>query len=205
MSADFDAFLNSNFFGNPFDAWHDGLDVPRLTRLQGEELAQAEAMLLKNLPDTRAVVGLGEIRSQKALEPLRQLLRAKTHATTEAAVALLKIASDTEGLEPIIRTLGDAKIFWSQRMEAAIALSNFRSEHAVNALVSALDDTDKLVRHHAAKSLLSLYAPYVETALRDTPQVAIKIMREDERAAAAAALTQMVKTFPLDNNERHHR
>src|SRR5664279_4242345 len=102
MSDDFKRFLASNFFGNPFNAWHDGVDLPSLTRLQGDELVQAEDMLLKNLPDNRAIVGLGAIRSQKAVAPLRKLLDAPGQAT-DAAVALFKINGDTSGIDPVIK------------------------------------------------------------------------------------------------------
>jgi hypothetical protein len=90
MSEEFDAFLKSNFFGNPFNAWHDGLDTPALTALQGDELAKAEDMLLNALPDNRAIVGLGVIRSQKAVKPLQKLLDSSPRVT-DAAVALVRI------------------------------------------------------------------------------------------------------------------
>ncbi len=193
----FDAFLKSNFFGNPYNAWHDGLEVQRLTKLEGEELAQAEAILLNNLPDSRAVVGLGEIRSQKALEPLRKLVAAQQQSATEAAVALTKIVGDTSGIHGIIQTLSNPQNFWSQRMDAAIALSSFRSAAAINALVAALEDLAPLVRHHATMSLLTIYGHVAANSL-ETPQIAIKIMREYERAAAVTELRQMVEDHPLE-------
>ncbi|HVU10496.1 MAG TPA: hypothetical protein VHD90_04425 [Phototrophicaceae bacterium] len=197
MSADLDRFLQSNFFGNPFNAWHDGLDTHLLTALQGEDRLKAEEILLKALPDHRAVAGLGELRSQKAIEPLRQLINSSV--SKEAAVALKKITGESSGLDSLIASLKNRSLFWSDRMDAAIALHHFRDEKAVNALLDALDDPEGLVRNHAAESLLILYGQIDA----DTPgimlpsAVTIRIMRDNERAAAAEELRQMVRQGKL--------
>ncbi len=197
MSADFDHFLKSNFFGNPFNAWHDGLDVHVLLALQGEDRLKAEEMLLKALPDHRAVAGLGELRSQKAIEPLRKLINSSV--SKEAAVALKKITGEATGLDSLIRSLKDRGSFWSSRMDAAIALRHFRDDKAVNALLDALDDPEGLVRYHAAQSLMTLYGQMEENTLVTAlpPAVSIRIMRETDRAAAAEELRQMVKQSKL--------
>ena len=44
-----------------------------------------------------------------------------------------------------------------QRMDATVALSVFHDPVAVRALVKALDDPAKLVRHHAARALLVIH------------------------------------------------
>ena len=194
---DFDRFLKSNFFGNPFDAWHDGPDIHILKALQGDDLAKAETMLIKALPDARAVVGLGEIRSQKAAEPLRKLIHDKTVAT-EASLALFKINGDTSGADSIINVLKDQRNHWAKRQDAAIALRYFRSEKVANALLDALNDPEKLVRYHASTSLLTLYGHMEANDVTTTPEISIRMMREGERAAAAGVLRKLVREGKLD-------
>jgi HEAT repeat protein len=197
MSADFDRFLRSNFFGDGFNALHDGLDVPLLTGLQGEERAQAEDRLLKALPDSRAIIGLGAIRSQKAADRLRKLIHNKS-VSTEVAVALFRISGDSSGVDSLINTLKDQRNHWSQRQDAAIALRHFRLEKAANALLDALNDPEKLVRYHASTSLLMLYGQMEDNDVTTTPEISIRMMREGERAAAAGVLRRLVREGKLN-------
>ena len=197
MSADFDRFLKSNFFGDGFSAAHDGPDIHLLKALRGDELAKAEVLLIKALPDSRAVIGLGEIRSQKAAEPIRKLIR-DPRVSTEAAVALFLIARDTSGADSIINTLKDQRNPWSKRLDAAVALRHFKSEKVANALLDALNDPEKLVRYHASTSLLILYGQMEPNDITTTPEISIRMMRDGERAAAAGVLRKLVRDGKLD-------
>ena len=197
MSEDFDHFLKSNFFGDGFSAVHDGLDLRLLKALRGDELAKAENLLLKALPDGRAIIGLGEIRSQKAAEPIRRLLRDQRVAT-EAAVALFQITRDTSGADSIINMLKDQRNPWSKRLDAAVALRHFRSEKVANALLDALNDPEKLVRYHASTSLLILYGQMESNDITTTPEISIRMMRDGERAAAAGVLRKLVREGKLN-------
>jgi HEAT repeat protein len=192
MSDAFDRFLKSNFFGDGFSAMHDGLDIRALTALQGDELAKAEALLLRALPDSRAITGLGAIRSQKALDPVRKLIRDKD-VSTEASVALFKISGETSGADSLINTLKDQRNHWSKRMDAAIALRYFRLEKVATVLLDALNDPEKLVRYHTSTSLLTLYGEMDENDVLTTPEISIRMMREGERAAAAGVLRNLAR------------
>lgn len=198
MSDAFERFRNSNFFGNPYNAWHDGLEVETLVALHGDELAKAEAMLLKALPDNRAIVGLGEIRSQQAVSPLRKLIH--DHAvSTVAAVALFKINGDASGLDSIISNLLDQRKHWSNRMDAARALSIFRSKAAILALFNALDDPEMLVRYHASQSLLAIYKQVSKADPARLTFASTGVAGEQERAAVLAAFRRMVDAGMFDD------
>lgn len=199
MSDNFDRFLKSNFFGDGFSAMHDGLNIRVLTALQGDELAKAEALLLKALPDARAITGLGAIRSQKAAEPIRKLIR-DPRVSTEAAVALFLIARDTSGADSLINTLKDQRNNWSNRMAAAIALRHFKLEKVANALLDALNDPEKLVRYHVSTSLLTLYGQMEENDITTTPEISIRMMRDGERAAAAGVLRKLVRDGKIEGS-----
>src|SRR5580693_8560368 len=64
MSAAFERFKYS-FFEDPTSA-QDALDTASLASLQAGERTRAEDMLIAFLPDSRAVIGLGVLRSKKA-------------------------------------------------------------------------------------------------------------------------------------------
>ena len=63
-SAAFERFKFS-FFEDPKSA-QDALDTAALEQLQGDERTRAEDMLIAFLPDSRAVIGLGVLRSHRA-------------------------------------------------------------------------------------------------------------------------------------------
>jgi HEAT repeat protein len=158
------------------DSARNGLDIPALWQLEGEERRRAEEMLLRYLPDSRAIIGLGELRSRRAAPELRRLFNVEREAQQEArraiargadtgwlpydllwlAKALQQIRPDPSLLLPVTEVLASAELDL-QRQDAAQALSVFRDPGAVRALVAALDDPAALVRHHAARALLTLH------------------------------------------------
>jgi hypothetical protein len=86
---------------------------------------------------------------------------------------------------------------WSSRMDAAIALRNFPSPVSVAALLDALDDSEKLVRHHAAASLLALYGHDPDPYVNNPHGLPIRVMRDFEHAAAVAELHRIVQEGTL--------
>ena len=64
MSEAFERFRYS-FFEGKYSA-RDGLDTMSLARLEGEERATAEDLLIRYLPDARGIIGLGVLRSHRA-------------------------------------------------------------------------------------------------------------------------------------------
>jgi hypothetical protein len=157
-SAAFERFRFS-FFDDP-DSPRDGLDMEALAALEGDERSQAEDLLLHFLPDTRGVIGLGALRSRRAVSALVQLFEAAQGTDRSGLIylakALWQIRPDPRWLEALIAVLGsDGEPM--RRMTAAIALHDFGDPTAVGALVKALDDPEALVRHHAARGLLALH------------------------------------------------
>ncbi len=149
-----------SFFEDPYSA-RDGLDTASLALLEGSDRSRAEELLLDYLPDTRGVIGLGVLRSRRAEPALTHLLLAgRTQGIDSGQVylakALWQIRSDPRWLEAVVEVL-DSADEPMQRMDAAIALHIFHDPAAVRALVRALDDPESLVRHHAARGLLTLH------------------------------------------------
>jgi HEAT repeat protein len=164
-SFDWYLFIDS-FFGDPYTAWHDGLNVKALLSLPPEEKEEAEKLLLErvNENDTRAAVGLGELRSKKAVPKLRELLgKASGKGLVDIAVALAKIEDDMSYLKYVIYVLKNDPS-WYFRLEAAFSLREFNKpeakeilEEVTETLFEAVKDPDYLVRYHACNSLLRLH------------------------------------------------
>jgi hypothetical protein len=149
-------------------------------------------MLIDYLPDTRGVIGLGVLRSQRAEPLLVRIFEAELggrkvsdlaargllppYALVALAKALWRIRPDPRWSAALI----DALAFNSeplQRMDAAIALREVRNSDAVQALMEALDDDESLVRHHAARGLLAIHGLPAES--NETEHMMYRVMSDD--------------------------
>jgi hypothetical protein len=199
MSSAFERFKCS-FFEDPKSA-QDALDTVSLASLAGDERAQAEQMLIAFLPDSRAVIGLGVLRSKKAGPELKRLFDAALKEQAEAAGdaqrqleynalglvylarALWLIEPDPRWPVPVIGVL-NAGYYWMQRQEAAEVLAVMPTPEAAAALTRGLDDTEDSVRFSAARSLLTLYGLPVPPM--EPQSVTIQVMSADPARHDAA-------------------
>jgi len=128
--------------------------------LTSEEKEEAEHLLIEALQksnDYRPIVGLGELRSKKALPILKEKLNhLRGKALVDAASALRKIENDDSYSENIILVLKNDASFYN-RLVAAIELRHFKTPEVVKALFEAVKDPEYLFRNHACESLLSLH------------------------------------------------
>jgi hypothetical protein len=168
-----------SFFEDPHSA-RDGLDTTALAELTGEECARAEDMLIDYLPDTRAVIGLGVLRSQRAeplLVPLFDAERgAKSSGLTNLAHALWCIRPDPRWRAALTDVLSSADVY-IQRMDAAIALRDVHDPAVLPPLIAALDDPESLVRYHAGYALLILHGVPVDAS--NPPEMLYRAMADD--------------------------
>jgi len=172
------------------DSARDGLDIAALEALEGEERAEAEELLFNFLPDMRGAIGLGVLRSKRAEAPLTKMLQEEEASESKFAVpmvamALWQIRPDKRWLDSVLEVLTSSETEL-ERMEAAMALKKIHDPAAVSPLMRALDDTDALVRHHAAGALLAIHG--LPSFSQDwTPQhMVFRIMRDDAAMHAAA-------------------
>ncbi len=189
MSAAFERFRFS-FFEDPNSA-RDALDSASLRQLEGEERGRAEDMLIAFLPDSRAVIGLGALRSRRAERSLVEMFEAERRAQREAKrnsggdwypSALLYLARALWLIDPDPRWPAAAiDVLVSaddgpQRQEAAEALFGVRDSATVRALIGALDDAEALVRYHAARGLLAIHGLPVDT--KDLDHMVYRVMAD---------------------------
>ena len=192
MSAAFERFQYS-FFKDPLSA-RDGLDTASLAALAGAERTQAETMLIDFLPDSRAVIGLGVLRSNKAEPLLKDMfehdLNEHAAAMRDAqklpdynplrllflARALWLIEPDPRWQDAVIEVLASG-YYWMHRQEAADTLGDMHTPEAVAALTKALDDEEALVRFSSARALLAIYGlPYDP---KDAQSMVYRVMADD--------------------------
>ena len=100
--------FRESFFPSSWAAAKDGPEVDALLRLQGKEREEAERLLLESLSPENilAVIGLGELRSQKASLPLKSLLsKVSGEMLVEVAMAMWKIEEYPHSRDYIISVL----------------------------------------------------------------------------------------------------
>ena len=164
------------------DSVRSGLDIGALQSLEGEERDRAEEMLLNYLPDTRGVIGLGELRTTRAEPAIAEMLEAtegsdSKHAIPYLAKALWQIRPDACWLNAMRRVLVSGNEI--ERANAARAFKAFHDSAAVSVLIEALDDPSNLVRHHAGRSVLAIYGLDDYTVHSNGQHVTMRVMSDD--------------------------
>ncbi|MEO8285349.1 MAG: HEAT repeat domain-containing protein [Chloroflexota bacterium] len=195
-SGAFESFYES-YFGDPYMAWHDGLDTQSLLSLQGEEREEAERLLTEALnngsSDYRPAAGLATLGPKSVAAKLKEMLPQTTGSQcVEVARALWNIEKYPPAAATLIDLLKHFQ-FWGVRLDAARVLADVKTPGSVDALRQALHDPEDLVRHHAAVSLLSMHGIYDNPA--ESHPLTIQIMSKDdsEQQAAIAALQKLVQ------------
>lgn len=175
------ASFEESYFGDPYMAWHDGLDEGALLALEGEERERAEKMLLDALGsgDSRPAAGLASLRSTQAVGKLKQELPgASGNNEIKTALALWKIERYEPAADTLINIL-KSDAFWGVRMDAARAMRHVPLPRAITALWHAVEnDPENLVRQHAATALLIIYN--IPSEIYDMHPLSIDVMSEEK-------------------------
>lgn len=188
MSATWDRFYES-YFGDPYMAWHDGLDEQALLSLEGDERDKAEQMLIDALGsgDYRPAAGLASLRSSKAAPKLKdELPKASRSTQVRTAHALSQIEPGyLPAMNELVRILKDQSTFWGDRADAARLMRDIPHPRVIDTLWYAAEhDPEDLVRSHAVSSLLALYN--IPSEIYDMHPLSIAIMSGDPQARADA-------------------
>jgi HEAT repeat protein len=146
-------------FGSGYMIWHEGVDVERVCRLDGEARAKAIEMLRIGLAeaDFVAVYALAALGEKSVLPELRALLTSATGQLRVATVlALHRLAGDLSAASALLVELKAEH--WGDRVDAAIALAQLGAHpDVVPALLAVVrDDPEYLPRLHAASSLRAI-------------------------------------------------
>jgi HEAT repeat protein len=149
-----------NFYGDPYMMWHDGIDAKSVCLLEGAERDQAESMLIESMESGShyAAMGLRELKSQRAIPIMKELLEKVGSDLKIQIVVALNLIEDTNEYTPhliqILTYNGSSYV----RLNAAIELRNFPTDETIQALFNSVSsDPDYLVRNHASESLLFIH------------------------------------------------
>lgn len=205
-SQPFKQFLHAFFDTLTYEEWRNGFDVASLSHLSPEEQILAEDVLFQHLEqgstDHRVVVGLGELRSQRAIPSLKKRLQVSRgdSRVIEPAIALWQIARSQEAVSALIEALASLPDFFG-RMDAAIGLGDCHCQQAAHALQKALADDAYLVRYHATNSLLIIYALWQDRTMGHP--LAVKVMSADpqKRKTAITHILALIENRSLPRCE----
>lgn len=133
-------------------------DLEALNQLVGPERDQAEALLIdtvRTTDDPRAAKAIRALALKSAVPALREAIDLRHgQALVQSALTLFVLTGDPAALPPVTRMLRDDDA-WT-RVDAAHALGQIGGPIAEDALYTAVDDADQLVRANAVESLLHL-------------------------------------------------
>jgi HEAT repeat protein len=115
----------------------------------------------------RAVAALGEIGDPSAFDAMARLLADPNDAVCRAAAASFEKLRDARAVEPLLELFGDASRSPFVRSYAAMALGALKSPSAVDALTTALESDDTLLRRSAARALSRIDDPRSRERLAD--------------------------------------
>ena len=139
--------------------WHDGIDPTSVCGLEGAERDQAEGMLIESMREGShyAVMGLRELRSEKAVSIMKEMLpSAQGNLLIEIAIALNVIEDTLDYNQYLLHVLREYPSPYI-RLRAAMKLRDFPTPEVIEALFDAVSDVDYLVRNHASESLLAIH------------------------------------------------
>jgi hypothetical protein len=196
----FDRFQRSFLDESADEYVRDRLDTDVLAALSGEERRRAEDLLFERLPEVRAVIGLGVLRSHRAESELVRHFEEERASVSwlliALAQALWRIRPDLRWLDAEIDALQRAASV-ERRQGAAAALGDFRDPVAVGALIKALDDPEPSIRQTAASSLLMIHGQPVDLMNLQSPHYRVRSPDRAKRHAAKEEILATIAGLPL--------
>lgn len=149
-------------FGEPYLVWHNGPDYSAFDELWAADPQFVELALLDGLaqrdplaPQAISRLPLSDRSRETFVRRLSEHVGARPVGYhLRVTEALFRLTGDESWSSQILRVLLGAG-FWSDRFDAAMALSSFcPTDEIVEALSTCVQDPDYLVRYHAANTLL---------------------------------------------------
>ncbi len=131
---------------------------------------------------------LGNIRDERAVEPLIELLKGKSEYVREEAARALGLIRDKRAVDPLCETLKNAGWCLSESA-AAGALGMIGGDRAIDALIAALENTDSDISGSTASGSCG---PSSAVIVSSTDVLSINCCSASNTRATAAAISRAV-------------
>jgi hypothetical protein len=182
-------------FGEPYMVWHDGPDFYEFQSRARQDPQTVERVLLQGLSenDPLAAQAVAEADfddsvEQRLVPVLKEALgRADGTFRVSVAQALHRITGEQHWSSAIVDVLLGTS-FWSDRLDAALALRQFTPTiELIAALMRGMQDPEYLVRYHSSNSLLRFGGDEVDVAEHEELFAQIRGDSTSEQWALAAS------------------
>jgi len=155
MSSNLNTFRNEYLGANTWAQRKDGVPLYLLDKLSASELAIAENELLQNARpgDTWPIIGLGHIRSARALPTLYQLLTQTDNLfKVTVAYAIYQVCKDEKMIDVILAETASISN-WQELVDIMYILAGFKDERVQSLLNSYRQHSDYLVAYNATRAM----------------------------------------------------
>ena len=202
-SRQFRIFLKSRFFNSPRNVEYETLppiNADAVHWLEGIERDIAEDLLINHalLGDIHSLIGLREMNSEKAIEPIHAVLEENNSTvayTAEAALTLYELTHDL--------TVSDYIVYACKRVgvkaHAVRILRNFPTEFVIGNLREWLYHEDPIIVAEVFCTLMVLYGETNEAELENRVEILHLLIRHDDdfREVARATINAIIETVPI--------
>lgn len=184
-------YIGASVGANEWNLVRDGLDESIFAKLTPDELAEAERLMLQQLPqgDSRPAIGLGLIGSKQATSQLRSLMDqqlGKAFASSAYALALWRVVQDPEAIDAVAAIAADTRQNTALRTDAVRALGEMRADKSRQILLDLLGrEPEYLLRYHSFLGVLTLHGYPWPEASRHVGNVAPQIAQMLKNPSAA--------------------
>lgn len=144
-------YLNANTWAQR----KEGVPLDLLDKLSAEELLHAEEDLIAvvSVGDTWPIMGLGHIKSEKALPKLYELLaKSDKNIKVTIAHAIFQICSDVEMVEIVLKEVPKISD-WYQMIDILYLLPDFKDSRITHMLQELCDHDEYLIAYNATRVL----------------------------------------------------
>lgn len=159
----YQAFVQDFLQANDWAQRRDGVPLDLLDALHNDDLERAEDAMLKRLSecnDDWPVIGLGHIKSKRAVEPLLDQLESAARVRAAAiGAALWKITGKDRFVEPVLKASKDAyqdndrQAQSYDMLEIIVSLAAFPHTAVTERLEQLLKSKNSLIAYNAKEAL----------------------------------------------------
>lgn len=155
MRNNLEIFRREYLHANTWAQRKEGVPLDLLDKLSAEELLHAEEDLIAvaSVGDTWPIMGLGHIKSEKALPKLYELLsKSDKNIKVTIAHAIFQICSDPEMIEIVLKEVPKIND-WYQMIDILYLLPDFKDSRITHLIEELAHHSEYLIAYNATRVL----------------------------------------------------